>query len=118
MPKCTSFFFFTDLHKIGGFDLFPTLLQDNEEDVRANTCSLIATVVQNNPCCQTEALKLGLLSQLLNLLDKDDRNQVKVKALYAISCKYNATKNVFRFTLKVQVLIFIIFVLIKWFDHL
>ena len=77
----------SDLHKIGGFDLFPTLLQDSEEDVRANACSVIATVVQNNPYCQTEALKLGLLSQLLNLLDKDDSIKVKVKALYAVSCK-------------------------------
>ena len=78
----------TDLHKIGGFDLFPTLLQDNEEDVRASACSLIATVVQNNLQCQTEALNLGLLSQLLDLLDKDDKMAVKVKALYAVSCKY------------------------------
>ena len=78
----------TDLHKIGGFDLFPTLLQDNEEDVRASACSLIGTVVQNNLQCQTEALNLGLLSQLLELLDKDDKMAVKVKALYAVSCKY------------------------------
>ena len=67
--------------------MFPTLLQDNGEDIRASACSLIATVVQNNLHCQTEALKMGLLSQLLDLLDKDDKMAVKVKALYAVSCK-------------------------------
>ena len=83
---------FSDLHKIGGFHLFPVLLEDSSAEMRASTCSLIATAVQNNPYCQTEAVKLGLLAQLLAVLDKDSNTQVKIKALYAVSCKYSARK--------------------------
>ncbi len=79
---------FADLVKIGGYDLFPGFLRDHAEEVRSGTCSLIATSVQNNPFCQERALELGIVPQLLKLLDQDEKESVKIKALYAVSCEY------------------------------
>lgn len=75
-----------DFHKIGGFDLFPRLLSDEEAEIRWQTLELVACLVQNNPYCQNAVLQNKMLPVLLELLDKDDNSTVKVKALYAVSC--------------------------------
>ena len=50
---------------------------------------VLAVCVQNNPYCQKAALELNVISLFLELIDSDSSEQVKVKALYALSCKYN-----------------------------
>lgn len=75
-----------DFHKIGGFDLFPQLLSDEEDEIRWQTLELIACLVQNNPYCQKAVLENNMLPVLLELLDQDNNSTVKIKALYATSC--------------------------------
>ncbi|CAH1787700.1 unnamed protein product [Owenia fusiformis] len=77
-----------DFHKVGGYTLLPSLLQHNEADIRWRSADLIASLVQNNPYCQKEALNtdLDLVTLLLRILDGDDNNQARIKALYALSC--------------------------------
>lgn len=82
--------FFLDFHKIGGFDLFPRLLSDEEAEIRWQTLELIACLVQNNPYCQKAVLENNMLPVLLDLLDQDNNSTVKIKALYATSCKYHS----------------------------
>ena len=81
---------FLDFHKIGGFDLFPQLLSDEEAEIRWQTLQLIACLVQNNPYCQKAVLENNMLPVLLELLDQDNHSTVKIKALYATSCKYHS----------------------------
>lgn len=79
--------FYADFHKIGGFDLFPRLLSDEEAEIRWQTLELVACLVQNNPYCQNAVLQYKMLPVLLEILDKDDNSTVKTKALYAVSCR-------------------------------
>ena len=75
-----------DFHKIGGFALFESLFRSESSAIRAATCHLIATIVQNNPYCQKIALQDNIMTSLLSILSQDPSEQVRVKALYAISC--------------------------------
>lgn len=83
---CEQMDYATDFHKIGGFDLFPRLLSDEEAEIRWQTLELIACLVQNNPYCQKAVLENNMLPVLLDLLDQDNNSTVKIKALYATSC--------------------------------
>lgn len=49
---------------------------------------LIAELSQNNPYCQSRILAGGLLPTLLEMVDNGTSEIVRVKALYAISCKF------------------------------
>ena len=71
---------------MGGFALFESLFRSDSSDIRAATCHLIATIVQNNPYSQQVALQSGLLTSLLSILEHDSSDEVRVKALYAVSC--------------------------------
>ncbi|WAR03324.1 HPBP1-like protein [Mya arenaria] len=75
-----------DFHKIGGFDIFPVCLSNEEGELRWQCLDLVATMVQNNPYCQTATLEAGLLPTMLDLMDNDPDPTVKTKALYAMSC--------------------------------
>lgn len=83
---CENIDYSIDFHKIGGFELFPQLLSDEEAEVRWQTLELVACMVQNNPYCQKAVLQNKMLPLFLEILDKDDNPTVKVKALYAVSC--------------------------------
>ncbi|XP_013774726.1 hsp70-binding protein 1-like [Limulus polyphemus] len=75
-----------DFHKLGGFSVLQSLLREPDTEVKALTAELVAELVQNNPYCQKVAIEHHLVVTLLNVLDHDPDELVKVKALYAISC--------------------------------
>ena len=51
-----------------------------------SSCELIATASQNNPRCQ-EAFH-SAIGKLLTLIENPSLKDVRIKALYAVSCKY------------------------------
>jgi len=78
----------SDFHRIGGFHILPLLLSSRHAELRWRTADLIATLTQNNPYCQTAVLDGKLLPLLIKLLDDGSEDErVRVKALYALSCK-------------------------------
>ena len=83
---CEDINFAVDLHKLGGYDLLPNLLNHENAEIRALSCDLIGTCAQNNPYCQETLLSSKFLPFILQKLDKDPNDEVKVKALYAVSC--------------------------------
>jgi hypothetical protein len=75
-----------DFHKLDGYKLLKRLLNHKNAEMRTMTCDLIGTCAQNNLYNQETLLADNFLVLLLNKLENDE-NQVKVKALFAISCK-------------------------------
>lgn len=82
---CEDLNFAIDFHKLDGYKLLPVLLNDSNEELRALTCELIGCCAQNNPYCQQTLLDAKILPLVLQKLDKDADN-VKIKAMFAISC--------------------------------
>ncbi|XP_046980231.1 hsp70-binding protein 1 isoform X1 [Schistocerca americana] len=82
-----------DFHKIGGFCIFHPCLDSAHSSLRWRAAEIIAELTQNNPYCQQRILEANLLQPLLNLIDNDPASQVRVKALYAISCLVRENKN-------------------------
>lgn len=64
--------------------LYPCLKSPHPK-IRAAGCELLAVLSQHNPYCQQVVLDNEFVPKLLSLLEKDDDNQVAVKALYALS---------------------------------
>jgi len=75
-----------DFHKIGGFRIFPPCLTSSIPQIRSQACVVLGECTQNNPYCQQVVIDTDLLEHLLSILDRDQENSVKVKALFAISC--------------------------------
>lgn len=75
-----------DLHKMGGFPVIISCLESPHASLRAGAASLIGSICQNMEYCQTQMLKLNILSKLIHMLEYDQMDKCKVKALYAISC--------------------------------
>jgi len=68
--------------------MLPLLLKSRHVELRWRSSDLIATLTQNNPYCQNAVVEANLLPLLVKLLDDaSEDEQVRVKALYAISCK-------------------------------
>lgn len=86
MEWCEYIDFAIDFYKIGGFDILSPLLHDPDPEIRWRTLDLIGALVQNNSFCQTAILDAGLLNTMMKVLDNDDKNTVRIKALFAISC--------------------------------
>ena len=82
---CEDINFAIDFHKLNGYKLLPDLLNDQNADIRALACELIGTCAQNNPYCQETLLSSKILPLMFFKLDKDV-DDVKIKALFAISC--------------------------------
>jgi hsp70-interacting protein len=82
---CEDINFAIDFHKLNGYKLLPDLLNDSNSDIRALACELIGTCAQNNPYCQETLLSTKILPLMFFKLDKDV-DDVKIKALFAISC--------------------------------
>ncbi|XP_050040421.2 hsp70-binding protein 1-like [Dermacentor andersoni] len=82
-----------DFEKMGGFQVFPELLDYPSSLVRVETCALIAELVQNNPHCQRAALLSA--SRLLRLLNTETDDEVRCKALYALSCMVRQNKDAY-----------------------
>ncbi|KAK6191742.1 hypothetical protein SNE40_003347 [Patella caerulea] len=83
---CGHIDFAIDFHKIGGFEVFSSLLNHEDAELRWTCLELVADLVQNNPYCQKAVLENNILPVLLESLDKDQNSTVKTKALYALSC--------------------------------
>jgi len=89
---CEDINFANDLAKINGYPLIVSLLLgngENEPQIRAAACELAAVCAQNNPICQQGLLDFDnsrLLPLLIERLCYDPDQQVKIKALYAVSC--------------------------------
>ncbi|XP_012170117.1 hsp70-binding protein 1 isoform X1 [Bombus terrestris] len=75
-----------DFYKIGGFTIFGPCLNCPHSSIRWRAADIIAELAQNNPFCQERFLETGLFPTLLNMIDTDPAEAVKIKALYAISC--------------------------------
>lgn len=75
-----------DFNKLGGLSLFVPLLDMNITEIKIKACELFAEIVQNNPKAQSNAIEAGLMPVFTHLLDADSDNNVRVKALYALSC--------------------------------
>ncbi|KAG8190747.1 hypothetical protein JTE90_024877 [Oedothorax gibbosus] len=75
-----------DFFKIGGFKRLVPLLNCPNAEVVATTAELIADLCQNNTFCQTKALELGILSELVKQLANPIDPKVRLKSLYALSC--------------------------------
>ncbi|CAN7998981.1 unnamed protein product [Ixodes hexagonus] len=82
-----------DFEKMGGFQVFPALLDYPSPSVRVETCSLIAELVQNNPHCQRAAILS--LRKLLRMVELETDEDVRVKALYAVSCMVRQNRQAF-----------------------
>lgn len=81
-----------DLHLIGGLAPVVECLPSVHTDIRWRALDLIATVVQNNPICQSFAEELQILSKVLPMLD-DSNTMVVAKSVRCLSClvRDNAT---------------------------
>ncbi|CAG9767566.1 unnamed protein product [Ceutorhynchus assimilis] len=74
-----------DFHKIGGFMVLHPCLKSKNSKIRAGGCELLAELCQNNPYCQEIVLANEFVPKLIDIIEKDDLNQVIIKALYALS---------------------------------
>jgi len=75
-----------DFHKIGGYSVMIKCLSSEQSSMRWRAADLLAVCVQNNPYCQKAVMEMNILPKLITLLESDPSDQVKIKALYAISC--------------------------------
>ncbi|KAM5132472.1 hsp70-binding protein 1 [Mantella aurantiaca] len=77
----------SDFCKLGGMEL---LLNDYlscpEASLRWRAADLVGICSQNVPFVQECALCLGAIKILLQLLDQDSSEEVRIKAMFAISC--------------------------------
>ena len=77
----------SDFQKIGGYSFITKLLESPHPGLQWRAADLLATMVQNNLTCQQGALEARMLPQLLDMVDTEEEEMVRVKALYAVSCK-------------------------------
>ena len=78
---------FTDLHRVGGFVILQPCLNSPHEGIRRGCCQLIASITEDNPYRQLQALKEGLLPILLKMIESDSCSEARFEALGAISSK-------------------------------
>lgn len=77
-----------DFYKIGGFSVFQPCLNSLHSNIRWRIADIIAELAQNNPFCQDKLLEAGVFPVLLSMIDTDPSEQARIKALYAVSCKF------------------------------
>lgn len=70
-----------------GYEIIPLLLKHTSPEIRALTCDLVGTCAQNNEYSQESFVTSKIILLMLKTLENDQDNNVKVKALFAISCK-------------------------------
>ncbi len=66
--------------------MIPNLLNHKNHEIRALTCDLVGACAQNNEYCQETFISAKILPLILKTLKEDKENDVKIKALFAISC--------------------------------
>lgn len=83
---CEDMNFAIDLHKMKGYEIIPLLLKHTSPDIRALTCDLVGTCAQNNEYSQETFVSSKIILLMLKTLENDQDKNVKIKALFAISC--------------------------------
>ena len=79
---------FPDLMVLGGLQLCVSHCVGHvQSGVRWRAAQLLATCAQNMPEVQLHLHAIDALPKLLRLTDSDPHPTVRVKALYAVSCK-------------------------------
>ena len=81
------FLFHSDFIKVNGMCIVPKLMSSDVSELRWRCLELLGTLAQNNPFVQNKLITLKLMPALLTLVDTDPNPTVRVKAMYAISCK-------------------------------
>lgn len=76
-----------DFIKINGLRIVPQLLSSEVSELRWNCLQTLATLCQNNPRVQKTTLDCHLLPIFLEMIRSDPNPTVRIKALYALSCK-------------------------------
>jgi len=75
-----------NFHKIEGFQVLKKcLLQSPHASIRANAANAVAEMAQNNPYCQVNFVQDAFLPALLDRMENDEAEEVRIKCLYAIS---------------------------------
>jgi hsp70-interacting protein len=74
-----------DFFSVGGSEILVLLLNHPNDQMRLKTCSLIATLVQNNDHGQRIVVQSGLQEKLLQIVDKSTNVELQTKAVTAIS---------------------------------
>jgi len=77
-----------DFYQIGGFSVFKPCLNSSHSSIRWRIADIIAELAQNNPFCQEKLLEIKVFPILLHMIDTDPSEQTRIKALYAVSCKW------------------------------
>lgn len=73
---------------MGGFQVFTPGLKSEHTSVQCKTAELISTLVQHNPFCQEQFIEHPqYIHLLISLVDEDSVDEVRIKALHAISSK-------------------------------
>ncbi|XP_067875711.1 hsp70-binding protein 1 isoform X2 [Heterodontus francisci] len=76
-----------DFCKLAGMQMVvENFLECPDPELRWRTAHLIGTCSQNNPFVQEHVLNLGTMPKLLELLNSDNSDMVRIKALFAVSC--------------------------------
>lgn len=79
-----------DFQKMGGFPVLLRCLDSPHSSLRIGAAGLIGDISQNNPPCQENMVSLNAITVLLHMIDTDADKQGRVKALYALSCKFSS----------------------------
>ncbi|XP_078286501.1 hsp70-binding protein 1 isoform X2 [Rhinoraja longicauda] len=76
-----------DFCKVSGMQqVMDNFLACEDAGLRWRTAHLIGTCSQNNPFVQEHVLQLGTMPKLLEMLNNDNSDLVRIKALFAVSC--------------------------------
>lgn len=85
-----------DFEKLGGFHIFLPCIRSEHPTVRVKTCELIAKLVQHNPYCQEKFMENpNYLKALISMVENDLDDEVRIKALAAISSLIRENNVVF-----------------------
>lgn len=74
-----------DFFTIGGLDILAPLLDHQDDNIRIQACALLANLVQNNDHCQRIIVQSGLQQKLLKIVEESNNEDLKTKAVTAIS---------------------------------
>lgn len=80
----------SDFTKLGGFSIVGPFLKSENSDIVRMAAEVIGVATQNHPRCQETVLAdENILSSLFDILKSPERHDnVKLKAVFAISCMY------------------------------
>lgn len=84
-----------DFFTLGGLDIIAPLLDHKDEEMGIKACSLLATLVQNNEHCQRIIVQSSLQQKLLKIVEESSNEDLKTKAVTAISGIVMITLNIF-----------------------